>query len=243
MHVVAAHDGWPTRNLVLSAVPADDRPRLHPYLKLVAVRSGQTLYRAAERITHLYFPLDSAIAKFGVDRTGGTAEYVLIGKEGLVGLDTLLGEARATGHAVVQLPGYCYRADTAPVMQILERSPVLRRAILRYVSSRVFQIQQSSLCNTRHSLDQRLCRWILQALDCVGRRELRVTHELIGRALGLRREAVTNIALRLQAQHAIRCGRGHIDVLDRAALEARSCECYAALKSNLDALAREVAAM
>jgi CRP-like cAMP-binding protein len=243
MHVVAAHDGWPTSNLVLSAVPVDERSRLHPYLKLVPVRSGQTLYRAAERITHLYFPLDSAIAKFGVDRSGGTAEYVLIGKEGVVGLDTLLGEARATGHAVVQLPGHCYRADIAPVMQILERSPVLRRAILRYVSSRVFQIQQSSLCNTRHSLDQRLCRWILQALDCVGRRELRVTHELIGRALGLRREAVTNIALRLQALHAIRCGRGHIDVLDRAALEARSCECYAALKSKLDALAREVAAM
>lgn len=243
MHVAAVNDGWPAGNLVLSAVPVEERSRLLPQLELVSVASGEALYRAGDRITQFYFPLDSAVAKVGVDRSGATAEYVLIGNEGLVGLNTLLGETHATGHAIVELSGQCYRAATAPVIETFERSMPLRRAILRYVSSRVFQIQQVSLCNARHNVEQRLCRWMLQALDRTGRTELRITHALMGTALGLRREAITMTALRLQARQAIRYKRGCIEVIDRAALETRSCECYAALRRDIDALTRDIAAM
>lgn len=243
MPVAVANNGWPAGNLLLSAVPKQDRDRLLPHLELVQLAGGQVLYRAAERITRLYFPLDSAIAKVGVDRRGATAEYVLIGKEGLVGLNALLGDFHAAGHAIVQIPGRSYRAGVAPLGEVFERSLLLRRAILRYVSSRVFQTSQSSLCNARHSTEQRLCRWLLQVLDRAGRPELRVTHELIGVALGLRREAVTMTALRLQARGVIRCGRGRIVVPERAALEAASCECYAALRADLQTMARDIAAL
>lgn len=212
-----------------------------PLLELVPVTSGQVLYRLGERITHFYFPLDSAVAKVGVDRRGATAEYVMIGNEGLVGLNTLLGEALATGHAIVQISGRCYRAPTAPVIQMFERSVRLRRAVLRYVSSRVLQIQQVSLCNARHGVEERVCRWMLQALDRIGGGELLVTHAMIGTALGVRREAVTMATMRLQHRQAIRCRRGRIAVLDRGALEVCSCECYAALRRDLEALARDIA--
>jgi CRP-like cAMP-binding protein len=241
MPVVLAKNGWPAGNLILSAVPAEDRARLLPHLELLQLTAGRTLYRAAERITHLYFPLDSAIGKVGVDRLGRTAEYVLIGNEGLVGLNALLGDFQAAGHAIVQISGRSYRTRVAPVAEIFERSLCLRRAVLRYVSARVFQMSQTSLCNARHSSEQRLCRWLLQAFHRTGRSELRVTHELIGVALGLRREAVTLIALRLQARGLIRCGRGRIVLLERAALEAATCECYAAIRQDLEAMARDIA--
>jgi CRP-like cAMP-binding protein len=243
MPAALAKNGWPAGNLVLSAVPAAERDALLPHLELVQLAAGRILYRATERITHLYFPIDSAVAKVGVDRRGATAEYVLLGKEGLVGLNALLGDFHASGHAIVQIPGRSYRAGVAPLGEVFERSLLLRRAILRYVSSRVFQTSQTSLCNARHSTEQRLCRWLLQAVDRAGRAELPVTHELIGVALGLRREAVTMTALRLQARGVIRCGRGRIAVPERARLEAASCECYVALRRDLETMARDIAAL
>jgi CRP-like cAMP-binding protein len=209
-------------------------------LELVRVRGGEVLYHAADPLGHVYFPLDSAIAKVGVDRRGATAEYVLLGNEGLVGINALLGDRRAAGHAIVQIPGRCYRVAVPPLAEAFERSVLLRRVILRYVSSRVFQTSQTSLCNARHPIEQRVCRWILQALDRAGVSTLRITQELIGVALGVRREAVTHTALRLQEYGVIRCSRGVIAVPERALLERVCCECYAALRLDLDLMAHDI---
>jgi len=241
MPVALAEKGWPRENLILSAIPPPDREFLQAHLKLVRLRGGETLYRAADPLTHLYFPLDSAVAKVGVDRRGATAEYVLLGNEGLVGMSALLGDRRAAGHAIVQLPGRSYCIEVAPLAEAFERSVLLRRVILRYVSSRMFQTTQTSLCNARHPIEQRVCRWILQALDRAGIGTLRITHELISVALGVRREAVTHTALRLQEHGVIRCSRGCIAVPERDLLERVSCECYAALRLDLDLMARDIA--
>ena len=241
MAVALAEKGWPRENLILSAVTPQDRDFLYPYLELVHLRGGEVLYRAADLQTHIYFPLDSAVAKVGVDRRGATAEYVLLGKEGLVGMNALLGDRRAAGHAIVQVPGRSYRVAVPPLADAFERSALLRRVILRYVSSRVFQTSQTSLCNARHPIEQRVCRWILQALDRAGVSTLHITHELIGVALGVRREAVTHTALRLQEHGVIHCSRGIIAVPQRGLLERVTCECYAALRLDLEHMARDIA--
>ena len=241
MPAALAENGWPRENLILSAITPADQEFLLSHLELVRLRGGEVLYRAADPLTHVYFPLDSAVAKVGVDRRGATAEYVLLGNEGLVGLNALLGDRRAAGHAIVQLPGRSYRVPVAPLAEAFERSVLLRRMILRYVSSRMFQTTQSSLCNARHPIEQRVCRWILQALDRAGVGTLRITHELMSVALGVRREAVTHAALRLQEHGVIRCSRGSIAVPERALLERVSCECYAALRLDLDLMARDIA--
>lgn len=240
MPVALADQGWPRENWILSAIPPEDQESLQPHLELVRLRGGEVLYRAADILTHLYFPLDSAVAKVGVDRRGATAEYLLLGNEGLVGMNALLGDRRAAGHAIVQIPGRSYRVAVPPLAQAFERSVILRRVILRYVSSRMFQTSQTSLCNARHAIEQRVCRWILQALDRAGSSTLRITHELIGVALGVRREAVTHALLRLQERGAIRCSRGCVAVLERTLLERTSCECYAALRLDLDLMARDI---
>ena len=235
-----AQDTWPEGNLLLAGVPEDARAGLRPWFEPFAARGGYSLFRLGHTITHVYFPVDSAIAKVGIDRHGAMAESMLIGNEGLLGLNALLGDGRASGHAIVQIPGRCYRIDAAPLRAAFESSAALRRTILRYVSFRVQQAAQNNLCITKHPLGQRLARWLLQAADCAGRAELRLTHEPIGMALGVRREAATITLLRLQAAGTIVCARGRVTVRSRAALQAESCECYAALTAELRQMARDI---
>lgn len=102
------------------------------------------------------------------------------------------------------------------------------------------QTSQTSLCNALHSVGQRLCCWLLQTLDRLPSSDLSVTQEMVALVLGVRREAVTIAALRLQARGAIRCGRGHIVVLERRVLEERCCECYALLRDDVAAMARDI---
>jgi CRP-like cAMP-binding protein len=198
--VAVAKDGWPSGNLILSAVPAEEHSAWLPHLESVELHGGQALYYAGQALTDVYFPVNTAVARLGVDRQGATAEYVLLGKEGFVGLNATLGDRRASGHAIAQIPGRAWRIDAGLVRTAFDRSERLRHAILRYVSLRMLQVSQGNLCRARHSIERRLARWLLQVHDNAARPELHVTHELIGPALGVRREAVTMTALRLQAR-------------------------------------------
>jgi CRP-like cAMP-binding protein len=104
--------------------------------------------------------------------------------------------------------------------------------LLRYTQALITQMAQTAVCNRHHTLDQQLCRWLLLSLDRLCGTELGMTQELIANMLGVRREGVTESALKLQRAGLIRYARGHISVLDRAGLERRTCECYAAVKSE-----------
>ena len=240
MFAALAKDGWPDGNLIISAVPPEERDYLLPRLESIDLRGRQALYVAGAHLDRLYFPLDSVVATLGVSRKGATAQYALVGNESFIGLNALLGDSRAVGSAIVQSPGRCYRVGVQPMAKAFQRSEALRRVVLRCVSSRMTQTSQTSLCNALHPVEQRLCCWLLQTLDRLPSRDLTVTQELVALVLGVRREAVTIAALRLQARGAIRCGRGHILVLERRVLEERCCECYALLRDDVAAMARDI---
>ena len=110
------------------------------------------------------------------------------------------------------------------------------RLLLRYTQALITQMAQTAVCNRHHTLDQQLCRWLLLSLDRLNSNELVMTQELIANMLGVRREGVTEAALRLQHDGLIRYSRGRINVLDRPGLQARSCECYAVVKKEYDRL-------
>jgi CRP-like cAMP-binding protein len=231
---------WPEGNLILSAVPPEEHDRLLPHVECIALGSRRELYASGAHLGELYFPVDCVVATFGVSREGATATYALIGRESFVGLNALLGDTRAVGNAVVQVPGHAWRIPVAPLAEAFRRSEQLRRAVLRCASSRVLQTSQTALCNAHHHVEQRLCSWILQTLDRVGGAEVRVTHELIGTVLGVRREAVTIAAMRVQSRGAIACGRARIAVLDRRLLQSLSCECYGLLRADVEVMMRDI---
>ena len=167
--------------------------------------------------------------------SGASAEIAVVGNEGVVGISLFMGGESTPSRAVVQSAGRGYRLASQVIKEEFKRAPVLH-LLLRYTQALITQMSQTAVCNRHHSLDQQLCRWLLLSLDRLQGNELTMTQELIANMLGVRREGVTEGALKLQKAGLIKYARGHILVLDRPGLEGRCCECYAVVKKEYDRL-------
>src|SRR6202451_3415429 len=147
-----------------------------------------------------------------------------------------MGGETTPSRAVVQSAGQGLRLKANLMLQEFNRAGPVLHLLLRYTQALITQMAQTAVCNRHHSLDQQLCRWLLLSLDRLEGNQLVMTQELIANMLGVRREGVTESALKLQHAGLIQYARGHITVLDRAALEQRSCECYAVVKKEYNRL-------
>jgi len=167
---------------------------------------------------------------------GGSAEIAVVGNEGLVGISLFMGGESTPSRAVVQSAGTGLRLRGQALKDEFNRGGPVMHLLLRYTQALITQMAQTAVCNRHHTLDQQLCRWLLLSLDRLDGPDLVMTQELIANMLGVRREGVTEAALKLQRAGLIRYARGHITALDRPGLEARSCECYAVVKREYDRL-------
>jgi CRP-like cAMP-binding protein len=167
---------------------------------------------------------------------GASAEIAVVGNEGIVGISLFMGGESTPSRAVVQSAGAGCRLDAEFMKTEFARGGPVLHLMLRYTQALITQMAQTAACNRHHSLDQQLCRWLLLSLDRLRGDELVMTQELIANMLGVRREGVTEGALKLQKAGLIRYSRGHITVLDRAGLEERACECYVVVKREYDRL-------
>ncbi len=223
-------------NQILRALPAPERERLYPHLRLVPMPFGMVIYESGARLRHIYFPTDCIVSLLYLLEDGNSAEIAIVGREGAVGVSLFMGGETTPSRAVVQSPGYAYRLSGARLKQEFVRHGQLLSLLLRYTQSLITQMAQTAVCNRYHALDQQLCRWLLLSLDRLDSNELKMTQELLASMLGVRREGVTEAAGRLQKQGVIRYSRGKITVLDRMKLEKLSCECYAVVKKESDRL-------
>jgi CRP-like cAMP-binding protein len=167
---------------------------------------------------------------------GASAEIAIVGNDGLVGISLFMGGESTPSRAVVQSEGYSFRLRAPFLKQEFAQSGPVLQLLLRYTQALITQMAQTAVCNRHHSLDQQLCRWLLLSLDRLPGTELVMTQELIANMLGVRREGVTEGAVKLQKAGLIRYSRGRISVLDRPGLEQRTCECYAVVKVEYDRL-------
>ena len=223
------------RNHLLAALPEAEWRRWSAVLEPVELKLGQVLYEANGTMSHVYFPTTAIVSLLYVMENGASAEIAVVGNEGLVGISLFMGGESTPSRAVVQSAGQGFRLSSAVMKEEFNRAPVLH-LMLRYTQALITQMAQTAVCNRHHSLDQQLCRWLLLSLDRLRGDELLMTQELIANMLGVRREGVTEGALKLQKAGLIRYARGHITVLDRAGLELRTCECYAVVKKEYDRL-------
>jgi CRP-like cAMP-binding protein len=226
----------PLQNHILDALPAPDRERLFPHLKLVELPLGSVLYESGDALRHIYFPTDSIVSLLYVLANGASAEISIVGNEGAIGVALFMGGETTTNRAIVQSGGFAYRLTGRRLKQEFERHGDLLHILLRYTQALLTQMAQTAVCNRHHSVDQQLCRWLLLSLDRLSSDKLIMTQELIANMLGVRREGVTEAAGKLQDLGVIRYRRGHITVLDRPRLERLSCECYAVVKKESDRL-------
>jgi CRP-like cAMP-binding protein len=224
----------PKDNELLTALPPLVLKRWQKSLEDVAMPLGEVLYEPGAVLSHVYFPTTAIVSLLYVMEDGASAEIAVVGKEGLVGISLFMGGESTPSRAVVQSAGFGLRMKAANLKAELARSGPVMRLLLRYTQALITQMAQTAVCNRHHSLDQQLCRWLLLSLDRLSGHELIMTQELIANMLGVRREGVTEGALKLQKAGLIRYARGRISVLDRPGLERRSCECYAVVKKEYD---------
>jgi CRP-like cAMP-binding protein len=230
------------KNHLLASLPQEMLRRWLPHLELAPLNLGQVLQESGSAQSHVYFPTTSIVSLLYLLEDGASAEIAIVGNEGLVGISLFMGGGSTTSRAVVQSAGTAYRLPAAMLQQEFKLGPVLH-LFLRYTQALITQMTQTAVCNRHHSLDQQLCRWLLLSLDRLPGNELEMTQELIANMLGVRREGVTEAALRLQRADLIRYARGHITVIDRPGLERRSCECYAVVKKEYDRLLPDIEAV
>ena len=226
----------PRRNRLLAALPDTAWARWQPQLEPVDLPLGAVLYEAGGTLTHVLLSDhgDRVVAECHGKRS--VCRDRRCGVQGIVGIALFMGGASTPSRAVVQSAGMAYRLAAAQMMEEFNQTGPVQHLLLRYTQALIAQMAQTAVCNRHHSLDQQLCRWLLLSLDRLSSSELVMTQELIANMLGVRREGVTAAAGRLHKSGLIQYRRGHINVLDRAGLEARTCECYAVVKTEYNRL-------
>lgn len=229
-------DPDPRKNHLLAVLPDADWQRLLPQLEYVDMPLGQVLYESGSTLKHVYFPVTSIVSLLYVMENGASAEIAVVGNEGIVGISLFMGGDTTPSRAVVQSAGHGYKLKAQLLKDEFNLGGPVMHVLLRYTQALITQMAQTAVCNRHHALEKQLCRWLLLSLDRLDGNELLMTQELIANMLGVRREGVTEAALKLQKLGLISYARGHIVVHNRAGLEERACECYAVVKKEYDRL-------
>jgi len=224
------------RNRILAALPPEELDRIAPALERVELALRTVLIDHNRPIEHVYFVESGVVSMLGVMQDGTAVETATIGIEGMVGTPVFLGADSMAGQAFTQVSGSAYRLPSDALRQELARGGALPRLLGRYTQALFTLMGQNSACNRVHTAEQRCARWLLLTVDRAGRETIDLTHLFLSQMMGVRRATVTEIAGGLQARGFIDYSRGRITVVDRAGLEATSCECYRVIVSEFDRL-------
>jgi len=230
----------PRQNRLLAALPEAELQRLQPDLEAVALRPGETLYESGAPRQHVYFPTSAVVSLLYVTEDGAPAEIAVVGDEGIVGFSVFMGGDTTTTRAVVQGAGQAYRMDAAALKAEFAKAGSMMWLLLRFTQVLMTQMTHTAVCNRHHSIEQQLCRWLLQSLDRLPGDQVLVTQEAIADKLGVRRAGVTDAAGKLQRAGLIRYSRGRITIVDRRRLERAACECYAVVRKECERLMADV---
>lgn len=209
---------------------------LQPELRVVPLTVNQVLYELGDHIDYVYFPLDSVISALAIMEDGTTLETAMVGREGMVGTSTILGSGRSRQWTWVTISGSAIQVESRLLDKLFVQNESALKALLGHYRSLMTQLSQRCVCNTRHTIMERLCCWLLMIHDRVGSANLSLTQEMIASRVGARRAGITVAAGMLQDMNAIAYRRGHLHITEREVLEKAVCECYAIMRADLDQL-------
>ncbi len=224
------------RNRILAALPAAEYALVAEHLTRVELTLGESLHRAGDKITSVFFVESGFISALTMLSDGQPLEIGLIGSEGVAGVSVILGATASYSETMCQTGGGAYRMSASTLKDVAARAPHLHDLLLRYTHVFHVQVAQTAACNAHHELGQRLARWLLAAHDRSGVPELSLTQDLIAVMLGVRRSTVSIAAGTLQRAGVIRYQHGKITIVDRVGLENAACECYEAVAGEYRAL-------
>jgi len=225
-------DPDPRQNHLLAALPKKDYERLLPDLQFVDMPLGWTLSESGDHVNYLHFPVSGIVSLIYVLEDGSSSEVALVGNEGLIGISIFMGGESMPSSTEVQCAGGAYRLSRKILKQEFSLGGQLQHLALLYTQALISQTSQTAVCNQHHSLEQRLCRWLLMSLDRLHDNEVAITQEMISNLLGVRRESITTTVGQLQRDGFVEQTRGRLTILDRPSIERRACECYSMVQEE-----------
>ncbi|MBF2000819.1 MAG: Crp/Fnr family transcriptional regulator [Synechococcales cyanobacterium C42_A2020_086] len=223
-----------SNNYILASLPEEELSHLLPYLRLVRLEQGTLLYPARQPIDQVLFPTTGVISWVATTQEGDRVETGIIGWEGIVGASVVLGDDTLPFQIEVQLPGEAQVMPADRFQSEFDQCPILQSLVLRFLHTGLVQLAQSAACNRYHTVEARLCRWLLTASDRANSDRLVLTQDTLAGMIGARRPAVTIALGTLQSAGLIQARRGEIRLLNRENLEAATCECYSIVRQALE---------
>lgn len=214
---------------------------LFPELRLVPLTANQVLYELGDQIDLVYFPLDCVAAGLAIMEDGTTIETSMVGRDGMIGVSTVLGSGRSRQWVWVTVGGNALQLDAKFLDRMFVQNETALKLLLKCYRSLITQVAQRGVCNTRHTIMERLCCWLLMLHDRVGEGNLSLTQEMIASRVGARRAGITVAAGLLQEMHAIGYRRGQLHIQDREVLERTVCECYNIMRAESNFIPRFIA--
>ncbi|WP_108647740.1 Crp/Fnr family transcriptional regulator [Polynucleobacter rarus] len=227
------------QNHLFNCIPNHEWDRLLPNVEKVEMPLGMSMIEPGMKLSFAYFPSTAIVSILHELENGSSAEVAAVGNEGLVGISIFMGGGTTRSSCIVKSAGYGYRIKAKVLLEEFNYSVELMHLFLRFTQALITQITQTAVCNRHHLLEQQLCRLLLINLDRLPDNQLFMTQELIARLLGVRREGITEAALKIQSAGFIKYSRGHVTILDRLGLESRACECYQVVKKEYQRLLPE----
>lgn len=223
-------------NRLLAALPREEYERLVANMESISLNLKQDLYLPNKPIEHVYFVKSGVVSLLNIMEDGAAVEVATVGNEGMVGLPVFLGANSIPGRAFAQISGDAWKMRADVFKDKVTAGSQLHALLQRYTQALFNLIAQSSACNRLHSIEERMCRWMLMTQDRVGTNEFPLTQEFIAQMLGVRRPSVSVVAAILQKAGLISYSRGKMTILEREGLEAASCECYGVVKGEFERL-------
>lgn len=220
----------PLNNRLLAALSQKEYQQLAPDLTRVELQFEEILYEPGEVIQNVYFPNHGIISLLSTVEDRSTLEVGIVGSEGMVGIGVFLGVKTSLNRVLVQGAGSAMKMKAVALEKQIKNKRRLSELLRRYTHSLLIQISQAAVCNRFHPVEKRLARWLLMTHERLRTDEFRITQGFLSDMLGVRREGVVKAARLLQQRQLIRYVRGHLTILNRAGLEAASCQCYALMR-------------
>lgn len=222
-------------NRLLGAFTREAHDRIMPHMEAVDLKLGTTVCEAGGQLTYAYFPEGSVLSLLTVLENGSEIECANIGREGAFGLFAAMYSRVSYSRCTVQLQGPLVRCKIEPLQEEFQNSAHMQDLFFSYSETLMSQVMQTVACNSLHSVEERLCRWLLMMHDRAEGENLTYTHEFLARIMGANRTSVTLAAQSLQNKGLISYRRGMMQVVDRPGLEDATCECYQIVKARFDA--------
>jgi len=197
---------------------------------------GESYYESNGKLQHVYFPTTSTVSLRYMMENGSSAEIAGVGNEGMVGISVFMGDKALPKQAIVRTVGYGYRMKSRLLLEEFNRAETLQRLLINYTKALIIQSSQIVVCNRYHSVEQKICRWLMHNYEHITLNDYSVTQELLASVLGIRRNVLTEALRKLREAGLINYYGGYITILNKQNLEDQACECFSMIENDQNSM-------